>query len=101
MRNHTSNIFFIKLTFTCLNNDNNVTKKSIDLGMIKIPESTNIKDYLNSYVDNKSLHKQIWKEVEKFYKPDNVIIDFLKADISRSGIITAGSISYLKILYKL
>lgn len=100
MKKNLSNTLFILIRLTCLNKDNEESIATIDLGLIDIGNQTNLKDYLTKYCDKKEFHSLVWNIVDRYYKPREVYISFVKPEASKVGIITPSQISLFEIKFK-
>lgn len=106
MNTSTKNIFFIKITLTCLDCNNKRVKRKIEMGMIKIPFNLGISEkdsveYLKSYSSKREFQDLIWKEIERHYSPEEVVIDFIKPKKTKAGIVLSGSISLFRVHFKI
>lgn len=101
MKSKLNDIFFIKLTLTCLDRNNKRVKRKVEIGMIKTPTGENSIEYLKSYSSKREFQELIWKEIERHFSPDEVVVDFIKPKMTNSGIVLSGSSSYFKVRFKI
>lgn len=96
-----SSMFFINLTITCLSKDNEHINKKVELGMIRINNEHNLKDFLVKYSETGNFQSLLWREVDKHYAPSEVFVDFIKPRVSKGGIMTPGSRYFLRLNFKI